>query len=196
MKWATATSFALSFALLVLIGWHALLAPEGLPLHDEGAPEHLGMLLVAAQIPLILWEWRQWRTTLMKGAALALVLGLNASLEAHERREIRARSTPLPGSDQAVQAVLAASVQPGDSAVRAFLEKDGPVLTDEMKKLGAVQSITFAGVDPIGWDIYEIAFDKGVRHIHLFLAKDSRLLGIALVDSASGCLSSEVYACR
>ena len=204
----TALPFALLLGLLGLLGWEAVFAPPGLPLHDEGAIDHIGMLFAVGQVPLIilcfLLRARQKRTAfllaVLQSVSLALVLGLIMLAEARARDHVRDRieaSRPFPGGVQAVRSFLASpEARDASPAVRGFVERAGDVLASDIDGLGAVQSIQFAGVDNIGWDIYAVTFENGVRHVHLYLAGDARLLGIALVDSASGCLSSEVYDCR
>jgi hypothetical protein len=203
-----ALPFFLSLALLGLLGWEALFAPPGLPLHDEGAADHVGMLLAVAQVPLIILGFllrvRQPRAAFLLAAlqslSLALVLGLVMLAEAHARDDVRVRieaARPFPGGEQAVRSfVTAPATTDASSAVRGFLQRDGDRLAHEIDGLGAVEAVEFAGIDNIGWDVYAVTFDKGVRHMHLFLAGDGRLLGVALADASSGCLSSEVYDCR
>jgi hypothetical protein len=205
---STVLPFASSFALLVLLACEALLPPWDVPLHDEGAVEHVGMLLAAGQVPFILWGFisrlRRQRAAFplaaLQSASLALGLGMVMALQMAERHEVRVRieaADPFPGGAQAVRSFLAApAAHDASSAVRGFLDRKGDEVARDIDGLGAIQSIRFDGVDTIGWDSYAVTFDKGVRHVHLYLADDARLLGIALVDAASGCLSSEIYDCR
>jgi hypothetical protein len=203
----------MSLALLALLGWGVAFNSQDLPFQDEGLIGHFGQLLIFGQVPLILLGFvsnlRRLRKALLLAAlqfaSLALLIGLIVRSDTYARDQVRARieaARPLPGSSRAAQAFLAAMAEhhltdPTYSiAVHNFLVRYGNVLADEISSLGAVQSIDFIGVDNIGWDIYAVAFDKGVRHLHLFLTADSRLLGIALVDASLGCLSSEVYDCR
>lgn len=197
-----ALPFAMSLALLGLLGWQTLLSPQDLPIHDEGWADHLGMLLVIGQMPLVLLglaRRARRRPAALQSAALAAIVSLVALANAEQHDRVRARieaARPLPGGEQAVRAFLASAPDQPVPAIRNFLERDGADMSADVRTLGAVRSIRFTGIDSIGWDIYEAAFDRGVRHIHLFVADDSRLLGITLADAPNGCLSSEVYDCR
>jgi len=191
----------MSFLLLALMGWEAFLSSSQPPLHDEYLVDHLGMLLVAGQVPLILYAARRsLRRAASQAALLALVLGMIAAAEGHARHIVKARIEalqPLPGGERAIRAFLASAEPDGaSSAIRRFLERDGGMLRLEMGGLGALRSVEFTGVDHIGWDSYAVTFEKGARHIHLYLNGDTRLIGLAIVDFASGCRSSEVYDCR
>lgn len=174
----TILPFLMSLALLVLLGWQAVFGPEHLPLQDEGLAEHLGMVLLAGQVPLILWSLvrrRHWRLAALQTAGFGLVLYLVGLSDAAELDKVQARlqaAQPFPGGEKAARAVAA--------------DQD----------LGAVQSIEFTGIDNIGWDIYAVTFEKGVRHIHLYLSRESKLLGSTVADGVAGCQSSEIYDCR
>jgi hypothetical protein len=165
--------FLMSLGVLAL----AMLGPERLPLHDEGLVEHLGMLLLAGQVPLILWGLfrRRWRAALLQTAGLGLAFYLVTLSETAELDKVQARieaAKPFPG---------------GEAAARSLAAEQG---------LGTVQSIAFAGIDTIGWDIYAVTFEKGERHIHLYLSEDGKLLGSTFADGPAGCRSTEIYDCR
>lgn len=172
--------FAMTAALLAVLGWEAFFADPQVPLHDEAAAEHIGMVLIAGQIlliPLGLILRVGWKMAVLQAVSLGAVLGLVALGEAGMRDRVQARidaSRPFPGGEQAARTY-------------AQEENDG---------LGAVQSVAFDGVDNIGWDIYAVTFEKGVRHVHLYLGTDSKVLGAAMADSSAGCRSSEIYDCR
>jgi hypothetical protein len=170
--WLTILPFLMSLGLLALLAWGAV-GPEHLPLHDEGSAEHLGMLFLIGQTPFILWNIRSrcWVAAL-QAAALAIAVFLVSRSEAAGLGKVQARidaAQPFPGGDRFI---------------------------GEISGLGRVQSVEFAGIDNIGWDIYEVTLEKGVRHVHLYLAKDGRLLGRAIADDAAGCVSTEIYDCR
>jgi len=175
--------FLMSLGLLALLGWDVVFGPEHLPLHDEAFAQHLGILLLIGQVPLILWNFlrrRRFLLGVLQAACLALAVYLVGLSEAAERAKVQARidaAQPFPG---------------GETAVRALAEAPDPSLAG----LGAVQSIEFDGIDSIGWDIYAVTFEKGVRHVHLFLSRDGRLLGSTVADTPSGCVSTEIYDCR
>jgi hypothetical protein len=173
-------SFAMSIALLAVLGWEAFFAAPQVPLHDEAAAEHIGMLLIAGQIlliPLGLILRGGWKMAVLQAVSFGFVLGLIALGEAGVRQRVQARidaAQPFPG---------------GEQAARTYSEQ-------ENEGLGAVKSVAFVGVDNIGWDIYAVTFDKGVRHVHLYLGADSALLGVTMADSPTGCRSTEIYDCR
>jgi len=167
--------FLMSLGLLGVLGWETVFGPEHLPLHDEQLAEHLGIVLLIGQVPLILWilirRRRLW-LALSQAGCLALAVYLVSLSEGAERDRVQARidaGQPFPGGDRAI---------------------------GEISGLGAVQSVEFAGIDNIGWDIYAVTFEKGVRHVHLYLAKDGKVLGRTVADGPLGCVSSEIYACR
>ena len=170
--WLTILPFLMSLGLLALLAWEAV-GPEHLPLHDEGLAEHLGQLFLVGQVPFILWNIRRgWRVAAPQAVALVIAIFLVSRTEAAERDKVQARidaGQPFPGGDRFI---------------------------GEISGLGLVQSVEFAGIDTIGWDIYAVILEKGVRHVHLYLAKDGRLLGHTIADGAAGCVSTEIYDCR
>lgn len=166
--------FFMSLGLLALLGWESLFGPERLPLHDEQMAEHIGFLLVGGQIPLLLWIFlrRRFAPAIAQSVLLALAVYVVSLSEAAERDKVQARidaARPFPGGERAI---------------------------GEIAGLGAVTSVEFAGIDTIGWDIYAVTFEKGVRHVHLYLAEDGKLLGRTIADDPSGCISTEIYDCR
>ena len=200
-----AAPFVMSCALFILSGWEILLSPPHLPIHDEGAIDHLGMILAFGQVPVILLGFvlrvrepgAAFRQAARQAAALAAALGLVTLDDVRNHQRVLARiheSRPFPQGEQAVLAFLAhgEAAPHADDALRDFSNRIGP----EIGRLGAVRSVGFDGVDGIGWDIYAVMFERGARHIHLYLDGDSHVLGIALVDGSSGCLASEAYECR
>lgn len=169
--WLTVLPFLMSLGLLALLAGEAV-GPEHLPLHDEGFAEHIGLLLLVGQLPLILLNARRWRVAALQAGTLALAFFLVSRSEAAERDKVQARidaHQPFPGGEREI---------------------------GEIPGLGAVQSVEFAGIDIIGWDVYAVTFEKGVRHIHLYLAADGKVLGRTVADDPSGCQSTEIYDCR
>jgi CubicO group peptidase (beta-lactamase class C family) len=89
--------------------------------------------------------------------------------------------TAAPGSEAALRKMIEgvqagrpdyASMSPGlADAVRAQLDGQQSAL----KKLGALQSITFTGVGPAGPDIYRAKFENGSQEYRIWLAPDGKI---------------------
>jgi hypothetical protein len=47
-----------------------------------------------------------------------------------------------------------------------------------IKSLGSLQSLTFKGVGPGGFDIYEVKFDDGTVDWRIVLASDGKVAGV------------------
>jgi hypothetical protein len=63
----------------------------------------------------------------------------------------------------------------------AVLARQYASVTDGLiASLGAVQLLTFKGVDPGGADMYEIKFDSGVIDWRIIMAPDGRVAGVGI----------------
>jgi hypothetical protein len=193
-SWSGLLPPVMSSAVLALIAVDDLFALNPLPIHDEGAIDHLGMLLMAGQIPVILYFAFSGRKHLARIIpALALqcvlwggVLGLVYSQEQSAKDFVNRRrqeNAPLPGS----QAALRRYLQQADATEASILPT---------RNMGALQSLTFRGVDRLGWDIYQAGYAAGDLEWRLFVTSNGRIRGLTLVEGGSGCRSTEPYECR
>jgi hypothetical protein len=95
------------------------------------------------------------------------------------------RSTPRPGSEAALRAVLAgyASGQPDyDVMTPEFADmtrRQIPALQAQFAPLGLLQSMTFHGPDAMGGDEYELHFAKGDRMMALLLGPAGKVLAVS-----------------
>ena len=55
-----------------------------------------------------------------------------------------------------------------------------PQLKGMLNGFGALQSVTFKGVAPEGWDIYETVFEKNKMEFRIVLTPDGKTAGISL----------------
>ena len=53
-----------------------------------------------------------------------------------------------------------------------------PQLKSTMAQLGALQSVTFAGVGPGGADIYQVKFEHGTTEWRIMLGTDGKAVSI------------------
>jgi bla regulator protein blaR1 len=89
--------------------------------------------------------------------------------------KVRTQSA-TPGTEEAIKRVVSSSMQGAPNyaemtpALANSLKKHVEPLFQAYKGLGAVQSITFRGVGQQGWDIYLVAFDKGVMEYSIAVA--------------------------
>jgi hypothetical protein len=108
--------------------------------------------------------------------------------EASAKAEAAARrfkeQKPVPGSE----AVLRRAIeelrvgQPDYSkmsqAFTGVTRQQLPGLKSTIGQLGAVQSVTFKGVGPGGFDIYEVKFENGLTEFRIGLTPDGKIDGI------------------
>jgi hypothetical protein len=214
IAWSGFVPIAMSLALLLLT-WlgHGILGVNPLPMHDEDAMDHIGMLLVYGQVPVIAYfvfvNRRQTRRMLpslgVQLALLAIILGAVYRVEHINKAQVALRiekHTPLPGSEMALRRCVE-SQQRGhpnydsmSSGVARYVGKSLAMTQTELRSLGPLQSLAFKGVDRIGWDIYNARFTGGDREWRIFIASNGEIFGLALSSGKSGCQSSEPYECR
>ena len=91
---------------------------------------------------------------------------------------------PAPGSEAALKHHLA-SVEAG----KVDYDRMGPELADVYRKqeaqarvlkeqLGAVKSVKFVGVGSMGWDIYDVTFERGSLQYRLIVSGDGKMTGL------------------
>jgi len=95
-----------------------------------------------------------------------------------------ASNTAAPGSEAALKHHLA-SVEAG----KVDYDRMGPELADVYRKqeaqarvlkeqLGAVKSVKFVGVGSMGWDIYDVTFERGSLQYRLIVSGDGKMTGL------------------
>jgi hypothetical protein len=212
--WSGIAPIAMSLlVVLMLIAGDALLGANPLPIHDEDAADHIGMILMYGQVPFILYfafagrhRIRRLLPVLLVQCLLwvsifAAVCYLDRAGEELVARRI-GRNIPLPGSeailrrhiqDQQLGQPNYASMGP---VLARYVRRSLPLAQRELESLGALQSLAFQGVDRVGWDIYAAHFDRGDQMWRIFITPDQTTYGLTRVDKQDGCRSSEVYECR
>jgi hypothetical protein len=201
----------MSLAVFALIAAQALFHLDPLPIHDEGAIDHIGMLLLFGQVPLIALGLTLQRRTLRKAFPAALLpIGLLGALILtvasfdHAARSLvaaRINANVAQGNSEttlrdAIAAVRLGSDGAFDRGVRQFVSRERPEMQFELRGLGDLQSLTFTGVDRIGWDRFKAHFVNGEREWRLFVTPDGMIRGLTLQGEKTGCRSSEPYECR
>jgi hypothetical protein len=213
-SWSGIAPIAMSLlVLLMLTAGDALFGPNPLPIHDEDAADHIGMILMYGQVPIMLYFAFAGRHRIKRMlpvllvqclawvSIFAAVTYLNRTSEKLVVRRIE-KNTPLPGSE----AILRRHIQDQQRGQPNYASM-GPVLAryvrgalplarKELESLGALQSLAFQGVDRIGWDSYAAHFDNGDQVWRIFITPDEMTYGLTRVSKQYGCQSSEVYECR
>ena len=96
-----------------------------------------------------------------------------------------ANKTAQPGSEAALKHYLE-----GAAASKIDYDRIEPPLADALRKsdvqikavveqLGALQSTKFVGVGKMGWDIYEVTFEKGAMQYRIMMADNGKIAGLA-----------------
>jgi hypothetical protein len=199
--------------LLMLIAGDALFGANPLPIHDEDAADHIGMILMYGQAPIMLYFVFAGRHRIRRilpvllvqclawVSTFAAVAHLDRASEKLVARRIE-KNIPLPGSEAILRRHIQdqqhgqpnyASMGP---ALARYVRRSAPVTQKELESLGALQSLTFQGVDRIGWDSYAAHFDHGDEAWRIFITPDEMTYGLTRAGKQYGCRSSEVYECR
>jgi uncharacterized protein (DUF3084 family) len=91
-----------------------------------------------------------------------------------------------PGTEDALRRSID-EIQKGepkyDRMTEAFADltrQQLPQLKGLLNGFGALQSVTFKGVEPGGWDIYETVFEKRKMEFRIVLTPDGKTAGISL----------------
>lgn len=199
--------------LLLAISAVVPLGPE-IPIHDEYTWDHIGMLLLFGQVPIILCfvvRHRHQGWTSMPVLALQLSLLAGVLLIVHHgeqaRRDFVARRVrangPLAGGEAALRRVIQEEQRGGawrglsaDLFVTQYARDNEEVIRGKLASFGALRSLTFAGVDRIGWDTYDARFANGNMEWSIYMTPNGWIHGLTESADQFGCLSSEVYECR
>jgi hypothetical protein len=213
IAWSGVVPIAMSLTLLLMWIGRGVIGVNPLPIHDEDAIDHVGMLLMYGQVPVIAYfvfnSRRQIKRTLpLLGVQLslwALVLAAVYRVESVNKRQVALRiekHSPFPGSEATLRRYIESeqsgrpeydSMSPG---VARFIGKSLAVTQPELRSLGPLQSLAFRGVDRIGWDVYNAHFSRAVQEWRIFIAANGKTAGLTLSAGKSGCRSSEPYECR
>jgi hypothetical protein len=213
-SWSGIAPIAMSLLLLLmLMASDALFAANPLPMHDEDAADHIGMILMYGQVPIILYFAFAGRHRIKRMLPVLLVqcllwVSIFAAVAYLDRasEELVARriekNAPLPGSETVLRRQIQdqqrgqpnyASMGP---AVARYVRRELPLAQKELESLGVLRSMAFQGVDRIGWDIYAAHFDNGDQVWRIFITPDEKTYGLTRAGKHYGCQSSEVYECR
>ncbi|MGI6246506.1 MAG: MerR family transcriptional regulator [Pseudochelatococcus sp.] len=132
-----------------------------------------------------------------KGAVTGLVLHQNGFEQAAPRvdeavtqraeetlaERVRNRS-PFPDSENLLRRAIA-DYQRGEpdyghmtSPLADVARAQTEAIRDELARLGALRAIAFRGVNPQGWDVYEVTFENGKQEWAFTLAADGRFSGL------------------
>jgi hypothetical protein len=213
-SWSGIAPIAMSLlVLLMLIAGDALFGANPLPIHDEDAADHIGMILMYGQVPIMLYFAFAGRhrikrmlpvllvQCLLWVSIFAAVAYLGRASEERVARRIE-KNIPLPGSEAILRRHIQdqqrgepnyASMGP---ALARYVRRAPPLAQKELESLGILRSLTFQGVDRIGWDIYAAHFDNGDQVWRIFITPDEMTYGLTRASKQYGCQSSEVYECR
>jgi hypothetical protein len=108
----------------------------------------------------------------------ATVAQFKAKLQARLRSQ-----TPAPGTEATLRR-LYAGIESGrpdyenmQPLLAEALRRDLPKFMADYQKLGALESIRFAGVDGGGWDIYDVQRAHGRRQDRIILGSDGKIAG-------------------
>jgi len=170
---------AMSFAVMALIVANMSFHLNPLPIHDEGAIDHIGMLLYWGQLPLI---------------------GLYVLSNLSHLRRIATRLAVLAILFATVTVVVWGENQTAKAAVAERIAANRPMAGGEaaLRKeiIPTPDSLTFKGVDKIGWDIYEAQFPDHTQEWRIYVTPDGKTAGVTHFDAQGRCWSTEPYECR
>jgi bla regulator protein BlaR1 len=98
-----------------------------------------------------------------------------------------AANSPQPGSEAAVRDIFEriSKGKPADYTkmspeLAAAVEQQAPMAAEQIGGLGALQSVTFQGVDPSGVDVYVVKFLSGSLLIHINLNSKGVITGLLM----------------
>jgi len=183
MKELVWAPIAMSFGVMLIVVTNLVFRINPLPIHDEGALDHIGMLLYWGQLPLIglyvlsnLSQLRKIATRLLVIAILfATITVLIVRTERMAKEGVAQRiaaNLPMKGSEQALE--------------KAILDTGSPAPT----------ALLFKGVDKLGWDSYQAQFTDGQQEWRIFVDEDGKTAGVTYFDAEGRCHSTEPYECR
>lgn len=111
----------------------------------------------------------------------------NAFAEAEARIKTRmAEKTPAPGSEAMLQTLLEQQCSGEvdyslmNEPLAELARAQAHLVKSEMDRLGALGTIQFKGVDPTGFDVYEVDFANGRLEWSIAMADDGRVNGLAM----------------
>jgi hypothetical protein len=213
VAWTGFVPVAMSLTLLLMWMGQYVLGVNALPMHDEDAIDHIGMLLMYGQIPLIAFfvfgNRRQIKGVLpllgVQLSLLAMILGGIYRVEYINRKQVALRiekHAPLPDSEGILRRYIESQMSGHpdfdsmDPGVARYVGKSRAMMQPELRSLGPLQLLAFKGVDRIGWDIYDAHFAAEDQEWRIFIGSSGKIAGLTLSSGKSGCQSSEPYECR
>jgi hypothetical protein len=207
--WGGIAPLAMScLVLLMLIAGDALFTRNPLPIHDEAAADHIAMILMYGQVPIILYFAFAGRQRIRRvlpvlllqcllwAGIFAAVVYLDRLSEVQVTRRIQ-NNIPLPGSEALLRRQIQdqqrglpnyASMGP---ALARHVKRTLPLAHKELDSLGMLRSLQFQRVDRIGWDV-----DHGDEVWRIFVTPDGMTYGLTRISKGYGCQTSEPYECR
>lgn len=92
--------------------------------------------------------------------------------------------TPFPDSENLLRRAIA-EYQRGEpdygrmtSPLSEAAREQTDAIRKELERLGALRGVSFRGVNPQGWDVYEVTFENGKQEWAFTLAQDGRFSGL------------------
>lgn len=99
-----------------------------------------------------------------------------------KRRLLTLRQTAQPGAEAAIRGSIAEfqSGEPNYDRLSPYLaettRRDLPYIRDDIVKFGAVESVDFIEVGPMGDDLYEVKFENGAWLWSILLGDDGKII--------------------
>lgn len=97
--------------------------------------------------------------------------------------------TPLPDSETLLRRIIAEH-QRGEPdyermspPLAALAREQSAMIKDDLERIGSLKSVSFKGVGPGGWDVYDVRFENGNMEWGFALAADGKFSGIYLKRS-------------
>jgi hypothetical protein len=103
-----------------------------------------------------------------------------------EAHLIHFRTTPLPGSEAAVRRNIeelargAPNYALMSKELAEVTKTQLPELQAQMRKLGAIQSVTFKYVGPAGMDVFDVTMVNGAVRCAIFVSPDGRIESVGI----------------
>ncbi|MFC0220336.1 MerR family transcriptional regulator [Pseudochelatococcus lubricantis] len=92
--------------------------------------------------------------------------------------------TPLPDGEALLRSVIAEhrlgepDYDGMTPPLAALAREQAGAIRDELERLGQLQGLSFKGVSPMGWDVYDVRFENGGQEWGFTLAADGRFAGL------------------
>jgi DNA-binding transcriptional MerR regulator len=116
-------------------------------------------------------------------------LRVDDSAFAEAEAQIKARmaeKTPAPGSEAMLQTLLEQQCRGEvdyslmNEPLAELARAQAHLVKSELDRLGALGTVQFKGVDPTGFDVYDVEFAKGRQEWSISMAADGKVNGLAM----------------